>query len=411
MIVSTFRLAIRNLGRNVRRTLLSVLGVGIGCAIAVVFSGFRESITFVYSRLAAETGPGNLRVTPAGWLPRREEKLRLVDGPAVLEKVRAMKGVKVAAPRARVQGLLAMGTRVASVELTGVDPTVEQEAFRWVRRVAKGRYLAPGDEDVVVLGEALAERLMVDVDDDLVVTVMGPGGQLQSAMIRVVGVVSNKSRDLDSGIAQVPLATVERLSGLAGFGEIAVLLDDFELIEPMLPTVLEAAGPKNTVLRWSEVTAELAQHLEQDATMGRVMGGIVIFVVLLGVASAQLTAVLERKREFAVFAALGMPPWRLVVQIFVEAVTLGVLGAAAGALFAAPLMYYLVVHGLDLSTFITGEMVFEGVIMDPIIKAEFHWSLVPYLLELAFAATVLGAIYPAIYAARTDPASALRSAA
>lgn len=411
MITSTLRLATRNLGRNVRRTLLSVAGVGIGCGIALILTGFRESVTQVYSRIAAETGPGNLRVAPGGWLERRDEKLRLVDGRAVLEKVRAMKGVAVAAPRSRVQGLLAMGTRVAGVQLTGVDPATEQASFRFVRTVVKGRYLAPGDEDLVVIGEALAQRLSVDVDDDLVVTVVGADGSMQSAMLGVAGIVSNGSREIDSGIAQVPLSTVERLSGIAGIGEIAVLLDDFDLIEPLRPLVLAAAGPKNTVLRWSEVTADLAQHLKQDAASSRVMSGIVIFVVLLGVAAAQLTAVLERKREFAVFAAIGMRPWRLIVQIFLEAVTLGLLGATAGGALASPVLYYLVVHGLDLSAFITGEMTFEGVLMDPIVHAQVGWWMVLYVLELALAATLLGAIYPAIYAARTDPASALRSAA
>lgn len=410
MIASAARLAVRNLGRNVRRSLLSILGVGIGCAIALTLTGFRESITSVYSRVAAETGPGHLRIAPSGWLPRREEKLRLVDGPAVLAKLRALPGVKVAAPRARVEGLLAMGTRVAGVQLTGVDPVAEPQSFRFVRNVVKGRYLLASDTDTVVIGNSLAERLSVGVDDDLVVTVVGAKGEMESAMVRVVGIVTSGSRELDGALAQTPLATVERLSGLAGIGEIAVLLDDFDLIEPLRPRVMEAAG-SNPVLRWSDVTPDLAGHLRQDAASARLMSGIVIFVVLLGVAAAQLTAVLERKREFAVFAALGMKPRRLVLQIFFEAIALGLLGAVAGALLAAPGLWYLTVKGLDLSSLITGEMTFEGVLMDPILKAQLGWWMVPYLLALAMVATLVGAIYPALYAARTDPATALRSAA
>ena len=409
MIASTARLAVRNLGRNLRRSLLSILGVGIGCAIALTLTGFRQSITDLYSRMAAETGPGHLRVAPAGWLPRREEKLRLVDGPELLATLRALPGVKVAAPRARVEGLLAMGTRVAGVQLTGVDPVVEPLSFRFVRHVVKGRYLLPGDVDAVVLGKSLAERLSVDVDDDLVATVVGARGELQSAMLRVVGVVTSGSRELDGTLAQTSLGTVERLSGLPGLGEIALMLEDFEWIESLRPKVL-ALARANAVLRWSDVTPDLAGHLKQDAASARLMSGIVIFVVLLGVAAAQLTAVLERKREFAVFAALGMKPSRLVLQIFFEAVALGLLGALAGALLATPGLWYLTVQGLDLSSLISNEMTFEGVLMDPILKAEVGWWMVPYLLELAMVATLVGALYPAFYAAKTDPATALRSA-
>ncbi len=410
MIVGPLRLAVRDLGRNVRRTLLSVVGVGVGCAIALTVYGFRYSITEVYARLAAENGPGHLRVTPSGWLPQREEKLRLVDGEQALAKVRALPHVKVAAPRARVQALLAMGTRVAPVELVGVDPAAEPGAFRPARNLVSGRYLAPGDGDVVVIGRSLAERLQVEVDDDLVVTAMGAGGEMESAMLRIAGMISTGSRELDAGIAHVPLPVVQRLSGIGGLGEIAVMLDDFKRIEPDRPVVLAAAGG-NAVVRWSEVSAELAGHLQQDETMGRVMSGIVIFMVLLGVAAAQLTAVLERKREFAVFAAVGMKPWRLMAQILLEAVVLGLLGALAGGLLATPGLWYLTTHGLDLRGFISSEMTFEGVLMDPILKAELGWWMVPYVLRLAMAATLIGAIYPAIFAARVDPASALRSAA
>lgn len=409
MIAGPLRLAVRDLGRNVRRTGLSALGVGIGCAIALIIAGFIDSITGVYSQLAAEAGPGHLRVSPPGWLPQRDEKLRLVDGEGVLARVRALPGVKVVAPRARVQGLLAMGTRIASVELVGVDPVAEPQALRSARNVVAGRYLAGGDGDLVVIGKSLAERLEVGVDDDLVVTVMNARGEMESAMLRVAGVISSGSRDIDATIAHAPLPVVQRLSGIAGIGELAVMLDDFGALERQRPLLVAQAGG-NGVLRWSEVSADLAGHLKQDRAVYTLLSGIVIFVVLLGVAAAQLTAVLERKREFAVFAAVGMKPWRLMLQILLEAFLLGLLGSLVGTALAAPLLYYLTVHGLDLSK-LMGEMTFEGVLMDPMIYTQLGWWMVPYVLRLAMIATLVGAIYPAIFAARVDPAVALRSAA
>jgi lipoprotein-releasing system permease protein len=302
-----------------------------------------------------------------------------------------------------------MGTRVASVELVGVDPVAEPQALRAARNVVAGRYLAPTDGDWVVIGESLAERLEVETDDDLVVTVMDARGEMASAMLRIAGVISTGSGELDATIAHVPLAVVQRLSGVAGVGELAVMLDDFATLELARPRIAALVGT-NDVLRWSEVSAELAGHLRQDKAMSTLLSSIIIFVVLLGVAAAQLTAVLERKREFAVFAALGMKPWRLGLQILLEALLLGLLGASAGAVLAAPGLWYLTVHGLDLSGLMSSELTFEGVLMDPVMYARVGWWMVPYVLRLALIATVLGAIYPAFFAARTDPATALRSA-
>jgi ABC-type lipoprotein release transport system permease subunit len=409
MISGPLRLAVRDLGRNARRTALAAVGIGVGCAIALTVVGFYGSMTEAYSRLAAEAGPGHLRVSPAGWLPQRDEALRLVEGERALEAVRAVPGVRLVAPRVRVQALLAMGTRVASVELVGVDSAAEPQALRAARTVVAGRYLAAGDVDAIILGRALAERLGVEPEDDLVVTVMRADGELSSEMLRIAGLITSGSSELDAAIAHAPLPVVQRLSGRGGLAELAVMLDDFAALEARRPQVAAVAG-SNMVLRWSEVSADLAGHLRQDQAMSRLLSYVILVVVLLGVAGAQLSAVLERRREFAVFAALGMHPWRLVLQILLEAVLLALLGAATGAALATPGLWYLVTHGLDLRGLMTGELTFEGVLMDPVMYARVGWWMVPYLVRLALTATLLGAVLPAVFVARIDPATALRSA-
>ena len=55
-----------------------------------------------------------------------------------------------------------------------------------------------------------------------------------------------------------------------------------------------------------EISPEFKGHLEQDNAVSRLVSAIILLIVVLGVASAQLAAVLERRREFAVLSALGM---------------------------------------------------------------------------------------------------------
>ena len=107
----------------------------------------------------AEAGTGHLRIVPDRWQERRDPRLRLADWRADLEAARALPGVSVATPRARAEVLLAMGTRVVPVEMVGVAPETEPRAFRFVRKLAAGRYLAPGEHGTVVIGRAVADRL------------------------------------------------------------------------------------------------------------------------------------------------------------------------------------------------------------------------------------------------------------
>ena len=250
------RFAVRSLWRNPRRTLLSIVGIGVACGIALIDLGMTKGEGRTYGRAAAESGSGHVRISPAGWLQKKDEELRLTNWQAELAAVRALPNVKVAAPRARLEGLLGMGNRLAAVEVTGVDPATEQAALRFVRTVVKGRYLAPGDLGATVIGKTIAERLKVDLDDDIVVTALRKDGEMESAMLRVVGVVTSGSRDVDATICHVNLPDLEKLSGRAGAGEIAVLLVDDKPLEESRAAVaaLLAGGelPPPRVRRTSE---------------------------------------------------------------------------------------------------------------------------------------------------------------
>jgi ABC-type lipoprotein release transport system permease subunit len=53
---------------------------------------------------------------------------------------------------------------------------------------------------------------------------------------------------------------------------------------------------------------------------------------------------------------------------------------------------------------------FGSALVEPVLYVEFGWWVVPYVLVLAMGATMVASLYPATFAARTDPAVALRVA-
>ena len=109
-----------------------------------------------------------------------------------------------------------MGTHVVPVEMVGVDPAVEPQTFRYVQTVQQGRYLNADETSGIVIGRTIADRLSAGVDDDIVATAVGPSGDIQSAMFRIVGIVRTGSDDADSAVCQVTRADLERLTGFAG---------------------------------------------------------------------------------------------------------------------------------------------------------------------------------------------------
>ncbi len=405
----SLRYALRGIFRHTRRTLLSVIGAGVGCAISIVGTSWMSGGRELQIRSVAESGAGHVRIVPAGWLETREGTLRLSDPAGALAAARALPDVRTAVPRARANGLLALGNRTAGVSLTGVDPRGEAAANRVVNRAKlKGRYLRPDDTGAVVIGAALARRLGARLDDDLYLTLAGRE-EISSAMLRVVGILDTGSRELDLGVCHLTLGELGRLTGRPGPAEVAVVLESY-LDIPAAVRGLSASLPAGCeVITWREVNPAVAANVEGDGAFLRALMVVIVIVVTLGIASAQLTAVLERRRELAVLSALGMGPWRISGLVMLEAVFIGAGAACVGLLLGGSVAWVLAVKGVDMSALAGGDLGFGDVLFDPIIYGSFGTWMVWQALGVSLAATAAASIYPAWHAARTDPAGSLRT--
>ena len=100
---------------------------------------------------------------------------------------------------------------------------------------------------------------------------------------------------------------------------------------------------------------------------------------------------------------------RLVQIMLVEGILLGVLGGILGLAVGIPASHYVATHGIDFGKLYGDmDMSMSNILFDPIFYGDFGWWLVPLSFVLALTATTLSSLYPAWYAARTDPARALR---
>lgn len=404
------RYAARSVRRNVRRTILSIVGIGIGCALALYIDCVNRGKDELYVRAAAESGDGHIRVVPATWLLNRDPDLRLRDWRRDLDAARALPGVAVAVPRARAQVLLALGTHTVPVEMTGVDAALEPRAFRFVRHMTRGRYLDPGASGEMVVGQAIADRLGAEVGDDILASTVASSGDIEGAMYRITGIVATGSEEVDMGICQVPLADLDRMTQRPGASEVTVLLENWKETPRARAALAARVARGDEVLTWRQLAPEFEGHLKQDTAASHVVTAIVILIVLLGVASAQLAAVLERRREFAVLSALGMKAGRLTRLVFEEALVLGLSGSVAGILIALPFLWMLVTRGLDFRGLMGSNYSFAGLIVEPVLYGDIGIWILPEAFGIGLGATLLASVYPAWYAARTDPAVSLRVA-
>ncbi|MFC1735498.1 ABC transporter permease [Candidatus Hydrogenedentota bacterium] len=401
--------ALRSLLRHPRRTILSILGVGVGCAIALIATSWVGGSTEMQIRAVAESGGGHLRVVPDGWTDTREDSLRINDWQETFDAVKSLPGVKSAALRARTNGLLAFGNRMSAARISGVEPQVEKTSNRLVYKgTIEGRYLQNDDKNRVVIGRTLAKRLDVEVDDDLYVTLAGRE-EIQSAMLRIVGILETGSKDLDATICHINLADFEEITGYDGPADISILLEHYSMIEPSIAALESLVPEPNTVITWKEVNPGLAGNAQGDQAFTRSLVVVIVLVVVLGIASAQLTAVLERRTEFAILCALGMKARQVVGLMVLEALIIGLGGAAIGLMVGGAVAHYLATTGVNLAALAGEELSFADVLLDPYMYGKFGPWLIWHSLGIALVSTTIASIYPAWLVTKLNPADSLRT--
>jgi ABC-type lipoprotein release transport system permease subunit len=258
-----------------------------------------------------------------------------------------------------------------------------------------------------VIGREIARRLKVGVDDELMVTLSGKE-EIESSMLRIVGIIETGSRELDASICQITLGEMERITGIAGPAEISILLNNYRRIDSARRLLAKKMSEKNAVITWKESAPELAANAEGDKAFMNLLAAIIVIVVALGIMSAQITAVMERRREFGILSALGMPSRQIAGLILTEAFMVGIGGAVAALALSTPIAYRLATRGMDFSKMIGGIKSFGGVLLDPITYGNLGWWVVGYAFGVSLLATIAASLYPARLARKIDPAEALR---
>jgi putative ABC transport system permease protein len=217
-------------------------------------------------------------------------------------------------------------------QVVGVPPSTTMVSFP----VLEGRWLTPGDTEVVVLNHmAAGHGEGAKVGDT--VTIAAGGGRRSW---RVVGLV----RDLGSpATAYVSDETFARASGVRGKTRSLVVATapspDAERVDVIrrVERSLERAGMGIDVSIPSRVLrSAVGEHMAVMLGLILALSGLMTLVGVLGLTAAMSIAVLERTRELGVMQAVGATPGMVLRVVLTEGVFAGVCSAVAAAALAVP---------------------------------------------------------------------------
>lgn len=400
------RVAMRFLREGRMQTVLIIVGVAAGVAVVAYISALitglqrntiektlgaqahltlspREEVVLA-ARAPASTGTREMVQTQ----PRAQRPRSIGNWQLLVPLLEAMPQVTAVSPMVSAAGLAVRGEASKAIALVGVDLDRYDRIVGLRRKVVDGTArLEPGEG---ILGRELAQDLGVSVGDRVGIVTGGVNDSL-----RVTALVDLGVREVNRRTVIVPLRTAQSLVGLPGGAtSLDLTLADIWSAK-VLADELAARWPYKAE-SWQQSNAQLVSALNAQSVSTSVIRGVVMIVVVLGIASVLVVSVVQKGREIGILRAMGATQGQVLRIFLLQGAIVGALGSALGVVLAVILIW-------AFTRFVVGA---DGL---PLFNIDLEPALALRVAAVATVCGVLAAVAPARRAAKLDPALAIRS--
>jgi putative ABC transport system permease protein len=407
-----FKIAVRNLFRYKRRTLLTVSLIAIG--VIFVLGYISISGSFKNMIIAQITGSmiGDLQVHRKGYVASIENlPLNMNLKPQAVKKLEGILNqqseVEAYSPRIKFGGMFSTFVETTNIRLNGVYPEKEFKTVPLlISRITEGQKgLNKGE---ILLPELLARGMKAKIGDMIVIVATNQDGSVNGKQFKVGGILESATgpggRD---GYVHIEDAMEVLRMGETEISEVAIRLKDFgkveaftEKLDGLLSGEVNKQGkPTFEVHSWQQLSPfyNIARMIDMMTIFIQVL---LIAVVLISIMNVMIMAVYERIREIGTIAAIGTLPTKILSMFVMEGLCLGVIGAVIGNIIGLAIIFILNVSGWV--TFDFGRQ--KDLVLSPTLDP----MNMLVISAIVIFVSVVASLQPALKASRMEPIKALR---
>jgi lipoprotein-releasing system permease protein len=396
-------------------TWASLLGVCVGVAALIVIlsvmNGFESELRDRLLTLGAQVRvtAANAAAAGAAAAPSRaawQEAARVAAGAA---------GVTDVAPYVELQALAVRQPEMVPVLLRGIDPqaAASREELSPVMLQGKLGNLAPGSDRVLV-GAVIAERLGLMSGDSLTVLIptMNADGTPAPKLreFTVAGVFEIGLQE--GGDGTLIFADIEdvRALGAEGTASEGLRVRLQEVLEaPQVAARLRAALPAGfEVSDWTQDNANYFRAIRIEKTMMSLILLMIVAVAAFNIVAMLVMVVTDKRTDIAIVRTFGAAPRRVMGIFVTQGLVIGWLGVLCGVLIGVSVALHVDTIVPFLERTLRFQVMDADVFYVTTIPSEVRWGNVAVIAVAALVLTALATLYPALRAARTPPAEALR---
>jgi len=414
-MIRIFKIALRNLMRYKRRTLLTAMLITLGVLMVILFSGLAGSFKSMMIGQITDSNIAQMQIHKKGYVSSIDTSpLHLTINQKGYKKVgkilKENPDVEAFAPRIKLSAMLSNYKETTNIRLNAIDPKKEStvcpnvsERMKFSGSEVPDILLKPGE---IIIPTKLAKGLKIKIGDDVVLVANNKDGSVNGLNFTVAGIIDalmgpqGKEGYMHINDAQ-SLLRMEQPEII----EIAVRIKNFDKLDNVYSDLKSTLGevtnkkgkPAFEIHTWEKLSpfSNIAKMID---LMTISMKSTMIAIVLISILNVMMMSVYERVREIGTMAAIGTSPGKIMGLFLAEGLSLGVISVLAGNIIGILGIYILNIYKIR---FAFGRM--DDILLSPTISfSELAWVSVIVILVSVFAS-----LQPAYKASRMEPVDAL----
>nr|WP_281721310.1 FtsX-like permease family protein [Nitrosomonas nitrosa] len=414
MLATYLKIAARNLSRNKRKSLITLLAVVCGAVALIVAGGFFDYMFYANSRGAIYGQYGHLQVYARGYLEKGVAEPfdhMIHDFDQFKAQYGSLSKIKLILPRLQFPGLAAHGETTVPFVGLGIDPEKESAMASFSTasgptiRITDGRYLEQRDQTTAILGKGLSQAIGARIGDSITLISTSTTGAITGVTVVVVGIFESFQKEFDDHYLEMPIKTAQELMKIGKDVQTAVFILEDQADPRETAAALQVAFKSHheeyEIRTWTELALFYNATVDLFKRMFSVINVVIGLIVILGITNAITMSIFERTREIGTTMAIGTRPSLVVLQYVLEGVMIGVCGGIAGCLIGWLVASAVSLIGIPMPPPPGGTRPWVALITPPLgtYMTAFCTSVVT---------GILASLWPAVKASRLNIVEALR---
>jgi ABC-type lipoprotein release transport system permease subunit len=385
-------LAWRNIWRNKKRTIITIGSIFFALILSILMAGLQKGTYNNMIKTSVEDFYGYIQVHQKGYTNKKDLSNSMEYTREIQDYLISNNNVRELHPRIESFSLSAFGNKTKGIPIVGVIPELEFEKPGLKKRLVEGEFPTTKNGGLLIT-ERYSKFMGIELGDSIAFIGQGYHGMSAVGLYRVCGIIKLPNAKIDAGFAYMELSEAQELFNLQGrVTSIVLCLNNIDTYRETLQE-LEIGLPADCeILSWEQEMPEIKQMIESDAKGGVIFRIILYIVIGFGIFGTALMMVAERIKEFAIMIALGMQKLKVICIVGVEMIFIALLGIASAVLASIPIMYYLFLNPIRF----TGEsaLTFESMGFEPIMPVA--WDASYYFTQalVVIIITAIAILYP-----------------